>query len=401
MILANSNLNAGSDGTYYWRVLATDGQQNSSWSEVRYFGYGSYTITFNLTSVTATGTTEKIFTSGTGCSSSAAQCSFDITCSNGFSETNAENELTATDAFILGIHSCNITEATGTIGSSGTKQDQFFDREIQITTTADAVITVEMDHVGGLTAQEHDWLESLYDCLVSGTDTSCTAIAQLNEINKTTNNVWNQFRRTDEFVVLSENITNRQLDSNNNITVDYAIKVPEKEGYATGDFLPIRVAFWFLDDANETCFSQDKLASNNRAENPFCIPLIAQTGGKIGDTVTFTAALAPDLPDGTYNIVRNIEIDPPVDGKPVWINYGREMIGQIRVMESLGTPFIRLHEAPRLAASSPTASAIAPTIQAAVALTPWWVKIILLLLGMVVMLLLVIGMYLRKLASWK
>jgi len=35
--------------------------------------------------------------------------------------------------------------------------------------------------------------------------------------------------------------------------------------------------------------------------------------------------------DGTYQIVRSIDIDPPVNGEHVWINYGREFIGSFEV----------------------------------------------------------------------
>lgn len=39
------------------------------------------------------------------------------------------------------------------------------------------------------------------------------------------------------------------------------------------------------------------------------------------------------MPAGTYNIVRRIDIDPPVNGEPTWINYGHEVIGRVTVLE--------------------------------------------------------------------
>ena len=55
--------------------------------------------------------------------------------------------------------------------------------------------------------------------------------------------------------------------------------------------------------------------------------MVAYTIGKINTTLNFTVELLPNLPEGTYTIVRNIEIDP----EQVWINYGREQIGVIEV----------------------------------------------------------------------
>lgn len=44
-----------------------------------------------------------------------------------------------------------------------------------------------------------------------------------------------------------------------------------------------------------------------------------------------SAVLVSDEPYGTYEVVRQIDIDPPVNGVQTWINYGRELIGSISV----------------------------------------------------------------------
>ena len=61
---------------------------------------------------------------------------------------------------------------------------------------------------------------------------------------------------------------------------------------------------------------------------------MAETLGPNNGSVTFTVDLRPNLTDGTYNITRAIEIDPIIDGKQVWTNYGQEDIGQAIVEES-------------------------------------------------------------------
>jgi PGF-pre-PGF domain-containing protein len=120
-----------------------------------------------------------------------------------------------------------------------------------------------------------------------------------------------------------------------NLTIDYTVNVPTKEGYGVveglqgyDDFLPIRISYWFLDESNTTCYNQGDQPTG--VESPYCNPLTVQTVGQIDTEVEFTVDLRPDLPEGVYNIVRSIEIDP----ENVWIDYGQEIIGKIRVLAS-------------------------------------------------------------------
>ena len=135
-ILSGSNITLVRDGTYFWRVLASDGNLNSSWSEVRYFGYGLYNITFNLTD---SSTGEQILTDGTNCG--GGLCDFDITCNNGYTATGVENPYEAGDAFALGPQLCDLTAIVGKIGSNGTRQ-QFQDTAIEFTATSNSQLIV-------------------------------------------------------------------------------------------------------------------------------------------------------------------------------------------------------------------------------------------------------------------
>jgi hypothetical protein len=145
------------------------------------------------------------------------------------------------------------------------------------------------------------------------------------QINETVNKVWDQFRQTDESVVLKEDRISYVVNSTSNITINYSIEVPVKEDYP---FLPIRIFYWFLDQTNTTCYNQAKDTGN--AENPFCNPLVAYTIGEVNTVLNFTVDLRPSLPAGNYTVVRRIDIDPD----QVWINYGHEAIGVVEVKDS-------------------------------------------------------------------
>ena len=58
---------------------------------------------------------------------------------------------------------------------------------------------------------------------------------------------------------------------------------------------------------------------------------MAEYLGPNNGSAKFKVDLRPNFRAGTYNITRSIDIDPPVDGSQVWINYGREIIGSIFV----------------------------------------------------------------------
>ncbi len=196
----------------------------------------------------------------------------------------------------------------------------------------------------GFNIQEHNWLEAIYLCLYEG---DCKALNLLEQINETTNNLWNEFKPTDSSVVIQEDVISNTLNSSQNITINYTIKAPPKAGYSTGDYAPMRIAFWFLDTTNnKSCLDQDKQTDANRAEKSYCIPLIAETLAIVNEEVNFLVELRPNLPAGNYEIVRDIEIDP----NQVWIKYGQEIIDKIKVSESNNNPniFVIKQEIPQL-----------------------------------------------------
>ena len=64
------------------------------------------------------------------------------------------------------------------------------------------------------------------------------------------------------------------------------------------ELLPIRLYFWFTDTARTTCYNQDKATDTNRAESPYCLPLVAEILGPNNGSVTFTVDLRPNLSNG-------------------------------------------------------------------------------------------------------
>jgi hypothetical protein len=149
------------------------------------------------------------------------------------------------------------------------------------------------------------------------------------QANETIANLWSQFSHTDQSVVQDEDTISNVVNDTNNITIDYSIYIPVKEGYEQGDYLPVRIMYWFLDEDNESCYNQGDYPSGIDKIEPYCQPLTVYTIGQIDSVIDFTVELRPSLPAGTYYIVRNIEVDPEY----TWINYGREVIGSVEVLE--------------------------------------------------------------------
>ena len=169
-------------------------------------------------------------------------------------------------------------------------------------------------------------MEAIYNCLYSG---DCSLYNLLLEVNKTVSNIWEHTKPTDESVVLFENVTNKVIDSSNNLTIDYSVYIPIKAGYSLGAYLPVRIGYFFLDVDNITCYNQGNKPTG--VEDPYCQPLIIETLGPMGGSVNFTVKLHPSLPEGDYSIKRIIDIDP----LGVWYNYGQEIIGSFTMLESL------------------------------------------------------------------
>lgn len=314
------------DEVYQWRVMANDSYNVSGWSDNWTFQYANWSIQFNLTD---SYTGEQIDTS-------LGSSHFDISCDNGFSVANVENPYNATDAFAPGIWECIFSDLVG-----------YFDETQNITTDNDTTIEVPMSEAKQMTIEEHTWLEWLYDCWHSGTCKDLLEAINLTttEISETVENIWDQYKRTNQSVVTTENIINKTVDATSNLTINYTIDVPIKEGYTFGetsgevrlDYLPIRISYWFLDDSdNKTCYSQGNYSV--ATAEPYCQPLTVYTVGQINSTIDFTVDLRPSLPSGNYTIVRNIEIDP----EQVWINYGQEVIGVLEVKEGNTEPMVSI-----------------------------------------------------------
>ena len=216
--------------------------------------------------------------------------------------------------FPPGSFQCNFTRAT------------YYDKTISFSSDNDKTISVKLSEELSLTVEEHTWLEAIYNCVVLG---DCSLYNLLLEMNQTIGKVWENTKPTDESVIAFENITNKVVDSTHNLTIDYSVNIPIKAGYSLGTYLPIRIGYWFLDTGNTTCYNQGTKPTG--VEEPYCQPLIIETLGPMGGSVSFTVKLHPELPTGNYSIKRIIDIDP----NNVWINYGQDMIGSFVMAEGL------------------------------------------------------------------
>jgi hypothetical protein len=116
--------------------------------------FSNYTITFNLTD----GVTGGEIDTGPGNPDIES-----IICDNGFSVSGGDIEnpyTTEGDIFPRGISECNFT------------MEDFYLVETQDITanSNNTVVNVSMSREGGLTQEEHDWLEAVYECLINGVD---------------------------------------------------------------------------------------------------------------------------------------------------------------------------------------------------------------------------------------
>jgi len=218
--------------------------------------------------------------------------------------------------FLPGSYECTFVE---------TWPFEYFNKTIIFTADNDKKIDIIMSKKAYLTIEEHTWLEWLYNCWHNG---DCWDL--LSRINQTTTQIWQRLTGTDTSVTTQEKVLSYTLNTSSNITINYTIELPYKEGVAVNELLPIRLYFWFTDTERTQCYSQDKGTNTNRAEAPYCLPLVAEVLGPNDGTVNFQVDLRPNLPTGTYNFTRSIEIDP----LGVWTQYGREDIGQIEITET-------------------------------------------------------------------
>ncbi len=202
----------------------------------------------------------------------------------------------------------------------------YFNKTITFTADNDKTIYTIMSIKQYLSIEEHTWLEAIYNCVILG---DCSLYNLLLQMNQTIGNIWENTKPTDGNVVTFENITNKVVDSNHNLTIDYTVHIPIKAGYAAGTYLPIRIGFWFLDENNENCYDQGEKPVG--VSEPYCQPLIIETMGPMDGSISFKVELQPQLPTGNYNIKRMIDVDPNNN----WINYGQETIGTFTATEDI------------------------------------------------------------------
>ncbi|MBN2042339.1 MAG: hypothetical protein JW754_00870 [Candidatus Aenigmarchaeota archaeon] len=277
--------------------------QNITDNEIVYLLLGDLNITFNVTSGEDGSELDNV----------------NIICNyTDFNQSGDTTNLYGPFTFPYGIWWCKFS------------RENYYNKTVEFSTNNDKIVDVIMSSRDSLTIQEHTWLEAIYDCLINK---DCDVYDLWNQTYEITSSIWDQFKQTDESVVISEVTTNSVVNETSNLTIEYLIDVPVKEDY---QFLPIRIFYWFMDENNETCYNQAKDTGN--AETPFCNPLVAQTIGEVNTQINFTVELRPDLPAGNYTIVRRIDIDP----ENVWLNYGHEAIGMIEVTENGGKPDIKL-----------------------------------------------------------
>ena len=151
---------------------------------------------------------------------------------------------------------------------------------------------------------------------------------------ETVEKIWNVLQPTNQSVITGEKIISNSLSSTQSIVYQVNISVPEKEGYKVGDWVPIRISFWFVN--NSECVTQGQ----SNLIYPVCEPLTAVFLGKIGHNLTQTITMRPiNLEPGKiYTLVREIAIDP----NERWIVYGREEIGSIFVIEKNDKKYIEM-----------------------------------------------------------
>ena len=113
--------------------------------------FSNYTITFNLTD----GDT------GEQLDLSKPIDDYALSCDNGFNVTEIDdNPYTATD-FGNGVVECTFSDLTADPFS-------YFDETFNITADSNKTVEISMSQIGGLTVEEHDWLEAVHNCLING-----------------------------------------------------------------------------------------------------------------------------------------------------------------------------------------------------------------------------------------
>ena len=292
-----SNLNYGS---YNYTAHAQDQYGNTNYTALRTVTIPSYNITFNITS------------GENGQPLNNIQITCDYT---GFDQSGNTTNPYGPFQFPTGNWQCEFVRAN------------YYNKTQIFTADNNKIVDVVLEWRNQLTTQEHDWIRDMYDCMIGG---DCAAYQYWKSTNENVSKIWQQYLPTDVSVVTQETFISKTLSTTQNITINYTLSIPYKDGYNNGDLLPIRIFYWFTDGTK--CYNQDKQIDANNAANPYCVPLVATYLGPNNGTVTFTVDLRPNLPSGTYNITRQIDIDPLENGQQTWKTYGRELVGKITVV---------------------------------------------------------------------
>ncbi|MCD6317523.1 hypothetical protein J7M02_00460, partial [Candidatus Aerophobetes bacterium] len=147
----------------------------------------------------------------------------------------------------------------------------------------------------------------------------------IEEVKEIVEKIWNITQPTNQSIILEEEIISSTVSSNSGIIIRYKIKVPGKEGYSVGDWILLRLRFWFVN--NTECVNQGSTENINLT----CTPIEATFVGRVGDTVEKIVEIKPaNLEIGKiYKIIREIAVDPT----RTWIVYGREPIGYVKAIE--------------------------------------------------------------------
>ena len=75
---------------------------------------------------------------------------------NGITRTKANLEIWGSNAFASGIWECNFT------------MDLYRMKTQNIIADMNKTVQIQMSKIGGLTEEEHDWLEAIYECIING-----------------------------------------------------------------------------------------------------------------------------------------------------------------------------------------------------------------------------------------
>jgi len=147
----------------------------------------------------------------------------------------------------------------------------------------------------------------------------------IEEVKEIVEKIWNITQPTNQSIILEEEIISSTVSSDSGIIIRYKIKVPGKEGYSVGDWILLRLRFWFVN--NTECVNQGSTENINLT----CTPIEATFVGRVGDTIEKIVEIKPaNLEIGKiYKIIREIAVDPT----RTWIVYGREPIGYVKAIE--------------------------------------------------------------------